>query len=72
MDSLTTIARYFANDVSLSSVVDNINLSATNLNSELSKINAWANQRKVIFSLDDNKKVQEVVFSPKKRYHILD
>ena len=36
MDSLTTIARYFANDVSLSSVVDNINLSATNLNSELS------------------------------------
>ena len=72
MDSLTTIARYFANDVSLSSVVDNINLSATNLNSELSKINAWANQRKVIFSLDVNKKVQEVVFSPKKRYHILD
>ena len=34
---LTTNARLFADDVSLFSVVDNINLSATNLNNDLSK-----------------------------------
>ena len=36
-DGLTTNARLFADDVSLFSVVSNINLSATNLNSDLSK-----------------------------------
>ena len=40
IDGLTTSARFFADDVSLFSVVDNINLSATNLNNDLSKINA--------------------------------
>ena len=44
-DGLTTNARLFADDISLFSVVDNINLSATNLNSDLSKINAWANRK---------------------------
>ena len=39
-EDLTTNARLFADDVSLFSVVDNINLSATNLNSDLNKINA--------------------------------
>ena len=37
---LTTNVRLFADDVSLFSVVDNNNLSATNLNSDLSEINA--------------------------------
>ena len=61
-DGLTTNTRLFADDVSLFSVVDNINLSATNLNSDLSKINAWANQWKMIFNPDTNKKAQEVIF----------
>ena len=43
-DGLTTNATLFADDVSLFSVVNNINLSACNLNIELNKINAWANQ----------------------------
>ena len=64
-DGLTTNARLFADDVSLFSVVDNINLSATNLNSDLSKINAWANQWKMTFNPDPNKQVQEVIFSLK-------
>ena len=64
-DSLTTNARLFADDVSLFSVVDNINLSASNLNSDLSKINAWANQWKMTFNPDPNKQVQEVIFSLK-------
>ena len=50
-ESLTTKIRLVADDVSLISVVDNINLSATNLNSDLSKINAW----EMTFNLDPNK-----------------
>ena len=64
-DGLTTNARLFADDVSLFSVVDNINLSATNLNNDLSKINAWANQWKMTFNPDPNKQAQEVIFSRK-------
>ena len=64
-DGLTTNARLFADDVSLFSVVDNINLSATNLNSDLSKINAWANQWKMTFNPDPNKQAHEVIFSCK-------
>ena len=51
----------------LFSVVDNMNLSATNLNSDLSKINAWANQWKMTFTPDPNKQAQEVIFSRKIR-----
>ena len=42
-DGLTTNTWFFADDISLFSVVDNVNLSGTNLNSDLSKINAWKN-----------------------------
>ena len=64
-DGLTTNARLFADYVSLFSVVDNINVSATNLNSDLSKINVWANQWKVTINPDPNKQAQEVIFSRK-------
>ena len=40
-DDLTTNARLFADDVSLFSESNNINMSATNLNSDLRKINSW-------------------------------
>ena len=66
-EGLTTNARLFAEDVSLFSVVNNINLSANNLNSDLSKINAWANQLKMTFNPDLNKHAQEVIFSRKIR-----
>ena len=55
---LTTNARLFADDVSLFSVV-------TNLNNDLSKINAWTNQWKLIFNPDPRKQAQEVIFSRK-------
>ena len=45
--------------------MDNINLSATNLNSDLSKINAWVIQWEMTFSPDPNKQAQEVIFSRK-------
>ena len=66
-EGLTKNAKRFADDVSLFSVVDNINLSATNLNSDLGKINAWANQWKMTFNPDPNKQAQEVIFSRKIR-----
>ena len=66
-DGLTTNARLFAGDIPLFSVVDNINLSATNLNSDLSKINAWANQWKMTFNPDPNKQAQEIFFRKTKK-----
>ena len=64
-DGLTTNARLFADDVLLSPVVDNIDLSTTNLNNDLSKTNAWASQWKMTFNPDPNKQAQEVIFSRK-------
>ena len=64
-DGLTTNGSLFADDVSLFSVVDNTNLSATNLNSDLRKINAWADQWKMNLNPDPNKQVQGVIFSRK-------
>ena len=56
---LATNARLFADDV------DNINLSATNLNSDSSKINGWANKCEITFNLDSTKRAQDVIFSRK-------
>ena len=64
-EGLTTNVRLFADIVSLFSVVDNINFSATNLNNNLSKINAWASQWKMTFNPDPNKQALEVIFSRK-------
>ena len=47
------------------SVVDDINVSATNLNSDLSKINAWVNQWKMNFNPDPNNQAQDLILSGK-------
>ena len=71
-DCLTTNANFFADNVSLFSVIDNINLSAIHLNNDLSKINTWAIQWKMTFIPDPNKQAQEVIFLIKqKRHHTL-
>ena len=70
-DGLTTNTRLFADYVSLSFVVDKINLSATNLNSDFSKINAWANQWKMTFNPHPNTQAQEVIFLVKQKRHPL-
>ena len=59
---LTTNVRLLADNVSIFSIVDNINLSATNLSRDLSKINAWANRWKMTFNPDPNKQALEVIF----------
>ena len=51
-----------ADVASLFSVVDNMNLSVTNLSSGLRKINTWANQWEMNVNPDPNKQAQEVVF----------
>ena len=48
-DGLTTNGSLFTDDVSLFSAADNANLSATNLNSDLRKINAWAEPLQKMF-----------------------
>ena len=47
------------------SLVDNMNVSATNLNCDLSNTNAWANEWKMTSNPDSNKQEQEVTFSSK-------
>ena len=49
----------------LFSAVQNINSTTTDLNSDLSKISAWAFQLKMNFNPDPNKQAQEVIFSRK-------
>ena len=71
-DDLKTNAWLFADDVSLFSVADHMNLSATNLSGDLSKLNARANQWKMTFNPEPNKQAQKVIFSRKiKRHHTL-
>ena len=54
-DDLTSNPKLFADDTSLFSVVQNINLTTTDLNSDLSKISHWAFQWKMNFNPDPNK-----------------
>ena len=62
---LTSNASLLEDNVSLFSVVDSINLSATNLNNDLTKKNAWANQWKMTFNTGPNKQAQDPIFSHK-------
>ena len=54
-----------ADDISLFSVVQDITLSAKNLNDDLKKINKWEFQWKMSFNPDPNKQAQEDIFSRK-------
>ena len=64
-DALTLIPKLFADDISLFSVVQNINSTTTDLNSDLSKISDWVSQWEMNFNSDPNKQAQEVIFSRK-------
>ena len=64
-DKLVSNPKQFADDTSLFSVVQDITLSAKNLNDDLKKINKWAFQWKMSFNPDSNKQAQEIIFSRK-------
>ena len=61
-DNLISNPKLFADDASLFSVVQDITLSAKNLNDDLKKINKWTFQWKMSFNLDPNKQAHEVFF----------
>ena len=56
----------FTDDTYLFSVVNDINISASDLNEDLEKIGNWAFKRKMNFNPDPNKQAQEIIFSRKK------
>ena len=62
-DGLSSIAKLFADDTSLFSVVHNANTTAKELNNDLVKISNWAYQWKMSFNPDPSKQAQKVIFS---------
>ena len=64
-DGLTSNPKLFADVTSLFSVVQNINSTANDLNSDLIKISNWVFQWKIRFNPDPEKQAQEVKFSRK-------
>ena len=66
-DGLKSIAKLFANDTSLFSVVKDVTKSCFDLNCDLSKINDWAYQ---CFNPDPNKQATEVIFSHKTSHQL--
>ena len=57
--------KLFADDISLFSVVRDIDISENDLNHDLEKISEWAFPRKMKFNLDPNKQAQEIIFNKK-------
>ena len=64
-DGTTSIAKLFADDTSLFSVVQNKNNSASQLNNDLNKVSDWAYTWKMSFNPNPSKQAQEVIFSRK-------
>ena len=64
-DCLNSNPKLFSDDTSLFSVVQDVNSTANDLNSDLIKINDWAFQWKMRFNPDPKKQAQEVIFSRK-------
>ena len=69
-EGLKNNAKLFADDTSIFSVVNDINVSCNQLNSDLSLINKWAFQWKMLFNPDPNKSATEVVFSHKLKQYL--
>ena len=66
MDGLNSECKLFADDTSLFSVVNDINISVSALNEDLEKIGNWAFKWKMNFDAKPNKQAQDFIFSWKK------
>ena len=66
-DGLESSPRLFADDISLFSPVNDINLTAIQMNRDLNLISNWAHQWKMQFNPDPLKQAQEVIFSRKRK-----
>ena len=62
---MTRQAKLFADDISLFSVIHDIQTSANNLNKDLERISNLATQWKMNFNPDTTTQAQEVIFSRK-------
>ena len=62
---VSSTVKLFADDTSIFSVVDDVNVSVMQLNNDLLKISKWAYQWKMSFNPDVSKQAQEVIFSRK-------
>ena len=62
---ISSTVKLFADDTSIFSVYDDVNVSVVQLNNGLLKISKWTYQWKMSFSPDVSKQTQEVVFSCK-------
>ena len=54
--------KFFADDTSLFSIVHDVNISADDLNHDLSLISQWAFQSKMSFNPDPNKQAVQLIF----------
>ena len=66
-DGIKSSIKFFADDTSLFSVVRDPQITAEELNHDLSLINQWANQWKMTFNPDPTKLAEEVLFSYKRQ-----
>ena len=64
-DGIKSYVKFFADDTSLFSIVQNPVVSAEELNHDLDRINKWAHQWKMCFNPDPNKQAEEILFSNK-------
>ena len=64
-NDLSSSAKLFEDDISLFSVVFNVDVSANESNDVLAKVQNWVLQWKMSFNPDISKQAQEVIFSRK-------
>ena len=64
-DSLSSNCKLFADDTSLFSIVHEITISSSELNSDLTKVSEWVFKWKMSFNPDPSKLAQGVIFSRK-------
>ena len=62
---ISSTVKLFADDTSIFSVVDDVNVSLMQLNNDLLKISKWAYQWKISSNPDVSKQAHKVVFSRK-------
>ena len=61
-NNLISNVKLFADDTSIFSIVNDINVSTEEINNDLKRISEWAYQWKMMFNPDLTKQAQEVIF----------
>ena len=69
LNNLISNVKRFADDTSIFSIVNDINVSIEEINNDMKRISKWAYHLKMMFNLDLNKQAQAVIFSRKKPFH---